>query len=161
MEQFQFAYQAGLVSQLPQHIQDLVKAAEAATQKAYAPYSRFNVGAAVLLTDGSVLTGANHENASFPAGICAERSVLGYLDMNAPEKVVAIAVAYRTEGDFHAPLSPCGLCRQTILEVQLHQDAPIAVYMTSPDGNMVMVEDARHLLPFFFSNDFLPGNADA
>jgi len=161
MEQYNFAYQTGLVSQLPPHIQDLVKAAEAATQKSYAPYSRFNVGAAVLLTDGTVMSGSNHENASFPAGICAERSVLGYYDMNGPEKITAIAIAYRTEGDFHAPLSPCGLCRQTLLEVQLHQDAPIAVYMTSPDGNMIMVEDARFLLPFFFSNDFLPGNADA
>ncbi|XZF14209.1 cytidine deaminase [Chitinophagaceae bacterium MMS25-I14] len=155
MEQFQFAYQRTLISQLPLQIQGLIEAAQKATEKAYAPYSNFKVGAAVLLTDNTILTGANHENASFPAGVCAERAVLGNIDMDSANKVTAIAVAYKSESNIQQPLSPCGLCRQTILEVQLHQQLPIALYMTSSDGQVIVVEDAKYLLPFFFSNDFL------
>lgn len=141
---------------MPAEAQDLVSAAEAAADKAYAPYSKFKVGAALLLTDGSIITGANHENAAFPAGICAERAVLGTHDMDGPAKVRAIAIAYKTTGtDPHPPLSPCGICRQSILETQLHQKSPIAVYMSSPAGAVVMVEDASFLLPFHFSSEYL------
>ncbi len=134
----------------------LISTAESAADKAYAPYSKFKVGAALLLTDGSVVTGANHENAAYPAGICAERAVLGVHDMDGPAKVKAIAIAYKTaSSDPHPPLAPCGICRQSILEVQLHQAAPIAVYMSSPDGEVVMVEDASYLLPFHFSSSYL------
>lgn len=136
--------------------QDLISAAEAATDKAYAPYSKFKVGAALLLTDGSIITGANHENAAFPAGICAERAALGVHDMEGPNKVKAIAIAYKTSHEqSHPPLAPCGICRQSILEAQLHQGTPIAVYMSSPDGEVIMVEDASYLLPFHFSSQYL------
>lgn len=155
MQQFNFDYQNTMINKLPETVQLLIEAATKATGKAYAPYSKFKVGAAILLHDGTIRTGANHENASFPAGVCAERAVLSGLDMGL-EKVTAMAVAYKTEGDFQQPLSPCGICRQTILEVQLHQQSPIALYMTSPDGRVIMVEDARYLLPFYFSNEFLP-----
>jgi cytidine deaminase len=141
---------------MPKEAQDLISSAESAADKAYAPYSKFKVGAALLLTDGTIITGANHENAAFPAGICAERAVLGVHDMDGPAKVRAIAIAYKnTSDDPHPPLAPCGICRQSILETQLHQGTPIAVYMSSPDGEVVMVEDASFLLPFHFSSDFL------
>ena len=141
---------------MPQEAQDLITTAETAADKAYAPYSKFKVGAALLLSDGSIITGANHENAAFPAGICAERAVLGVHDMDGPAKVKAIAIAYKTAAEqMHPPLAPCGICRQSILEVQLHQSAPIAVYMSSPDGEVVMVEDASYLLPFHFSSEYL------
>lgn len=156
MQQFAFPYEYTLKPQLPQPAQSLLDAAEAAAGKAYAPYSKFKVGAALLLTDGSVITGANHENAAFPAGICAERAVLGVHDMDGPQKIAAIAIAYKTDkSDMHPPLAPCGICRQSILEAQLHQGAPIKVYMSSPDGEVVMVEDASYLLPFHFSSTFL------
>ena len=151
MEQFQFPFQKALKSELPAGVQELIKAAEQAAAKAYAPYSKFKVGAALLLQDNSILTGSNHENAASPVGICAERSVLASLDMSdKSHKVTAIAVTYNPNGNNSNPLSPCGICRQSIIEVQEWQDAPIAVYMCSPDGMTIMVEDASFLLPFSF-----------
>jgi len=156
MQQFGFPYQQSLKAQLPAHIQTLISAAEAAADTAYAPYSNFKVGAALVQTDGTILTGSNHENAAFPAGICAERALFGSLNMGSGNKVLAIAIAYKTENkDRHPPLSPCGICRQTILEAQLHQQQPIAVYMSSPDGQVILVEDASYLLPFHFSSEYL------
>lgn len=156
MQQFDFPYQQSLKSQLTQAGQDIVSAAELAAGKAYAPYSGFKVGAALLLASGEVITGANQENASFPAGICAERAALGALNMDQGHKVSAIAISYKTSKEGrHLPLSPCGICRQSILEVQLHQRSPITVYMSSPDGDVIMVEDASFLLPFHFSADYL------
>ncbi len=157
MDQFQFAYQKTTVAQLPEEAQNLVAIAAKAIEKSYSPYSHFRVGAAVLLDNGEVLTGANHENASFPAGVCAERAVLGNLDMGSGHKVKAMAISYKAEGEHTMPLSPCGLCRQTIMEVQLNQHAPIALYMTGPGGQVIYVEDAGYLLPFYFSNEYLTG----
>lgn len=156
MQQFGFPFQQSLKTQLPPAVQELISAAEQAADKAYAPYSNFKVGAALVQTDGTMLTGANHENAAFPAGICAERALFGSLDMGSGNKVLAIAVAYKTDSkETHPPLAPCGICRQTILEAQLHQHQPIAVYMCSPDGQVIMVEDASYLLPFHFSSAYL------
>jgi cytidine deaminase len=156
MQQFSFAYELGLKAQLPADAQDLISAAETAAGKAYAPYSKFRVGAVLLLADGSRITGANHENAAYPAGICAERAAISQLDMYANNPVRAIAIAYvAQDGKHDAPLAPCGICRQSILEVQLHQASPIRIYMAAPDGEVVMVEDASHLLPFHFSGRFL------
>ncbi len=131
----------------------LLVAAEAAVANSYAPYSAFRVGAAVLLANGEILTGANHENAAFPVGVCAERVVLGMLDMRGPA-VTAIAVTYQTDRPLqHSPLAPCGLCRQSLLEVRVHQDAPIAVLMACPDSAVPVriVTDAADLLPLYFS----------
>ena len=131
----------------------LLAAAETAVANAYAPYSHFRVGAALLLTNGEILTGANHENAAFPVGVCAERVVLGMLDMRGPA-VTAIAVTYQTDRPLqHSPLAPCGLCRQSLLEVRVHQNAPIAVLMACPDPAVPVriVADAASLLPLYFS----------
>jgi cytidine deaminase len=156
MQQYQFPYQHTVKSKLPEDIQSLIGNAEQATQKAYAPYSHFRVGAAVLLEDGEVLTGSNHENAAYPAGVCAERAALSNLEMNdSSRKVKAIAVTYRSGDEHGKPISPCGICRQTILEVQQWQSAPIAVYMCSPDGQVIMLESAEYLLPFSFGSEYL------
>jgi cytidine deaminase len=156
VQQFDFPYELALKSQMAAEAQELISAAEAATEKAYAPYSKFRVGAALLLTDGSIITGANHENAVFPAGICAERAVLAAHNMEGPNKIKAIAIAYKIAREQHnPPLAPCGICRQSILEVQQHQSSPITVYMSSPDGEVIMVEDASFLLPFYFSGTYL------
>ena len=151
MTEFHFEYKKTTISALPEPIQQLIYLAADATKKAYAPYSNFLVGAALQMDDGTTAIGANHENASFPAGICAERALLGGLDMGSNHKVKAIAISYNSQGDHTAALSPCGICRQTILEVQLHQGAPIAIYMCSPDGDVIVVDDASYLLPFHFS----------
>lgn len=153
MEQFAFPFQTTQVAQLPAHIQQLIEEAAKATHYAYAPYSQFYVGAAALLADGSIKLGSNHENASYPAGICAERGLLsGINPLDAQQRIIAMAVNYTSKNDTSTPLSPCGICRQTILETQLAQDAPIALYMCSPDGNVLYVEDAAHMLPFYFSS---------
>jgi len=156
MQQFSFPYHSTTGSKLPAEIQNLVTAAEEACQKAYAPYSHFRVGAAVLLADGEILTGSNHENASYPAGVCAERAALSTLDMNDKTRYVkAIAITYNAGEEHGKPISPCGICRQTILEVQQWQESPIAVYMCSPDGQIIMLEDAAYLLPFSFGSEYL------
>ena len=156
MQQFGFPYELSLKAQLPVATQELLSAAEGAMEKAYAPYSKFKVGAAIILTDGNIITGYNQENAAFPAGICAERVVLGMHHMEGETKVQAIAIAYKSDNaEAHIPLAPCGICRQSILEVQLHQGTPITVYMSAPDGQVIMVEDASYLLPFHFSGKYL------
>lgn len=156
MQQFAFPYELSLKSQLPEEARALIGAAEAAAGKAYAPYSRFKVGAVLLLADGSTIAAANHENAAFPAGICAERAAIAQHNMYAKIAIVAIAIAYKSgNGKEDAPLSPCGICRQSILEAQLHQGSPIRVYMAAPDGEVILVEDASYLLPFHFSGKFL------
>lgn len=156
MEQFQFPFLHGKKSALPEEIQKLIDRAEAAADKAYAPYSHFKVGAAVLLEDGSVLTGSNHENAAYPAGVCAERAALSTLEMNdKTHRVKAIAVTYHSGDEHGKPISPCGICRQTILEVQQWQQQPISIYMCSPDGKVIVLEDAGYLLPFSFGSEYL------
>ena len=156
MQQFSFPFETSLKSQLPEHVRTLIDAAELAAGKAYAPYSRFKVGAALQLADGTRITGANHENAAYPAGVCAERAALSQHDMYGGNVIDAIAIAYKPiEGNASAPLSPCGICRQSILEAQLHQGSLIKVYMVAPDGEVIFVEDASYLLPFHFSGRFL------
>lgn len=156
MEQYAFPFRKVLRNQLDGEAQQLIAAAELAADSAYAPYSRFKVGAAAQLADGTVLSGSNHENASYPAGICAEQAVLARLDMRErKEKVVAMAVTYKGGSGLSQPLSPCGICRQTILEVQNWQKSPIKLYMCSPDGQVIMVEDAAFLLPFSFGSEYL------
>lgn len=158
MKKFQFPFKHTTTSKLPEDIQQLILKAEDATQKAYAPYSHFRVGASVLLEDGTVLTGANHENAAYPAGVCAERAALSNLEMNEhAQKVKAIAVTYHAHEDHGKPISPCGICRQTILEVQQWQASPIAMYMCSPDGQVITLDNAEFLLPFSFGSEYLAG----
>jgi cytidine deaminase len=157
MQDFKFPYERQVKTELPANIQQLLAAAEAVADKAYAPYSHFKVGAALLMEDGNMITGSNHENASYPVGICAERAALSALDMNNDaNKVKAIAVTYKPTGHTHNnPVAPCGMCRQAILEVQQWQGRPIAVYMYGPDGEVIYVDNAAFLLPFAFgSGDF-------
>lgn len=156
MDSFCFPFQRTLLSQLPAQIQRLITAARAAAQHAYAPYSNLKVGAAVLLNNDTLFTGANQENASFSAGLCAERVVLGQLTLDGSQKVKAIAIASGAGADSQAaPLSPCGICRQALLEVQLQQQQPITLYMSNAAGEVIIVEDATYLLPFHFSSEQL------
>lgn len=110
----------------------LVDAARRATDGSYAPYSHFHVGAAILLADGTVVTGANQENAAFSSGTCAERSALFYAAASHPGVAMRkIAIAARTaDGAFQAlPISPCGACRQALLEYEhLYGDMEVILY---------------------------------
>ena len=109
----------------------LIDAAKEATNRSYSPYSRFQVGAAALLSGGTVITGSNQENAAYPSGICAERTTLFYANSQYPNlPVEALAIAAQTSGDFiDHPTAPCGACRQVILETEERYNQPMRIYL--------------------------------
>lgn len=135
---------------------ELVLAARAIAEKAYAPYSKFRVGAAVLMDDGSIICGNNQENASSPVGICAERTALFWANANYPDKAVkAIAVtAIDSNGERAINLSPCGLCRQAMLETQHRYASPIRVILDSRK-RIEIIQDTESLLPLSFNGNAL------
>ena len=130
---------------------ELVLKAKEMTATSYSPYSNFKVGAAIRLADGSIYTGSNQENAAFPVGLCAERTAFFYAQANAPEQApVAIAIAAFTGGAFLAkPVSPCGACRQALLEAETRYGQPIKVLLYGDDG-IYVVDSFRDLLPLTF-----------
>lgn len=132
--------------------QGLISRAQTVAKQAYAPYSGFLVGAAVLLENGEVLQSSNQENVSFPAGVCAERLVLGYAGANYPDHapVMIAVVAKRAGEDAWAQVSPCGMCRQSINEVENRFKKPITVLILGPDGMVRRVHGISHLLPYKF-----------
>ncbi len=152
----QFNFVSTTVEELTREQQELVNAAMEITPHAYAPYSNFKVGAAVGLTDGSIITGTNIENASYPAGICAERAALSAIrPFPQGQKIKAIAVYYISSGAQCTPIAPCGICRQVILEYRSAQDEAIQMLLASPSGEVAIVDDINHLLPLFFSKQSL------
>lgn len=136
--------------------QNLLNEARKACQLSYAPYSKFKVGAALLLRNNEIICGANQENVSFPAGICAERTAISAASSIYPnEEILGIAISYETENPNETSqlmLSPCGICRQTILERANLQINPIVMLMSSDSGEVILLDDARNLLPFAFSS---------
>lgn len=132
----------------------VMKAAKEISEKAYAPYSNFQVGAAVLLENGEILQSSNQENVSFPAGVCAEQLVLGYAGANFPDQAVKIlAVAARRRGEkIWAHVSPCGICRQNINEVELRFRSAIRMLFLRPDGQVYRVDGIQHLMPLKFDD---------
>jgi cytidine deaminase len=132
---------------LPKADKELVQAARKATEKAFAPYSNFKVGAAALLRSGEVVSAANCESEVFPSGMCAERVLLYNLQINhADDPIVAFAIAsVPAERECY----PCGSCRQTLLDAQKRQQSPIRIIMSSQESATV-VDSAEELLPFSF-----------
>ncbi len=134
------------------------EAARAATAHAYAPYSRFHVGAALLLADGTVFVGTNQENAAYPSGLCAERTALFGLAVSQPghAPIVGMAVAARpAAGDF-GPALPCGACRQVMLESETRQGAAIPLLLPSRAGTILRFKSVADMLPFNFGAQDLP-----
>lgn len=134
----------------------LIERAKLATQNAYAPYSGFRVGAAVLLSNGQIIQGSNQENAAYPSGLCAERVALFTANAEYPDtKVEVIAIAAFHDGDYtETPCCPCGSCRQTMLEVENRYEYPIKVIMYGKD-KIYEVESAKALLPLSFDKGSL------
>ena len=135
-------------------IQPLIDSCIEASEGAYAPYSNFYVGAAVLLENGTIVKGNNQENAALPSGWCAERVAIFYVGSNYPdERIKAIAVTARsanyTQGE---PVTPCGSCRQSLLEYELNQQSDIPVYMISPSGEIIVSKSIKQLLPLHFEH---------
>lgn len=144
-------------SELRAQDQDLIEQARIASQNSYSPYSQYMVGAALKMEDGQIMLGSNQENASYPAGLCAERVALFHATSSYPDSVIesiAVAAKRSSETDFK-PVSPCGICRQVMLEFELKQKKPIRVILQSTDGRWVISESAQHLLPFSFGQDSL------
>lgn len=132
---------------LPKADKELIEAARKATEKAFAPYSEFRVGAAALLRSGEVVSAANCESEVYPSGMCAERVLLYHLQINhADDPIVAFAIAsVPAERECY----PCGSCRQTLLDAQKRQQSPIRIIMSSAESATV-VDSAEELLPFSF-----------
>ncbi len=130
----------------------LVHKAKDALTHAYAPYSKFLVGAALLLDDGSVVTGTNQENAAYPSGMCAERVALYSASAQHPGKrIVRLAVAARRKsGKDLVPATSCGACRQVMLEAESAQKKTFPVVMLAADENWVVIPSAADLLPYGF-----------
>ena len=139
------------VEELSESDRQLVERAKAMTATSYSPYSEFRVGAAILLQDGQIFCGSNQENAAYPVGSCAERAAFFYAQANAPEvPPVAIAIAAFTGGHFlEKPISPCGMCRQALLEAETRYGVPIRVLLYGCDG-VYVVDSIRDLLPLTF-----------
>ena len=129
----------------------LVERAKAMTESSYSPYSEFRVGAALRLQDGQVFAGSNQENAAYPVGLCAERTAFFFAQANAPAvPPVAIAIAAFTGGRFlEKPVSPCGMCRQALLEAETRYGQPIRVILYGTEG-VYVVPSMRDLLPLTF-----------
>ena len=146
------------IDELEPSLRKLVEKAKAMTQNAYCPYSRFHVGAAALLADGQVVKGSNQENAAYPSGLCAERTTLFAANANHPNTpVTALAIACYTNGHFTKDAaSPCGACRQVMLETEHRYGLPMKVVLYGEDMCYVF-NSAADLLPLNFVAESLLG----
>lgn len=136
-------------TELPPEYQELLDCAKKALNISYSPYSSFKVGAAILLEDGTMVPGANQENASYPLCLCAERNALAVANIQYPsQKMVAMAVVAAKEDIF---VSPCGACRQVIWENEQRNRAPITMLIQGPEGKVYSFKSIGDLLPFGFS----------
>lgn len=145
------------LTELPLPIQNLMNQAVAARLKAYAPYSNFQVGAAILLKNGTIVLGSNQENAAYPSGLCAERTAVFSAGANFPnEQIIAICIsASSTLKDTLEPIPPCGACRQSLLEYENKQKNNIPIYFMGKAGEIIQSPSIKNLLPFTFREDSL------
>lgn len=134
---------------------DLLRAAQSSINLAYAPYSEFKVGAMALLANGKTVAGSNQENASYPVGICAERVLLSAVSSLYPGIAIqAIAISYHnTNGQSNKPITPCGICRQSLTETETRFQQPIRLILAGETGKVWVIPRASMLLPFGFSGE--------
>jgi cytidine deaminase len=137
--------------------QGLMQQAIEIRKKAYAPYSKFRVGAALLLDNGEVILGSNQENAAYPSGLCAERTAIFYAGANYPEaKILKIAITATSDTTPNkTPIPPCGSCRQSIAEYEFKQESPIEMFFMGESGMVYKSNSLKNLLPFTFDKNFL------
>ena len=153
-KEIKIAYQEfDSLSELEAPDRNLVQASIEATSQSYAPYSNFNVGAAVLFEDGVIVKGANQENAAYPSGLCAERTALFYASASRPDKAMtAIAIAAGQNGRLcRTPVSPCGACRQVMAQYQLKSGMPMKVLLVG-EHKIWKFEKIDDLLPLIFDS---------
>ena len=156
-QQFSFDYACfASASELDPADKALLEKARAITAAAYAPYSNFKVGAAAVLDDGRIVTATNQENASYPVGICAERTLLSAESaMHANKRILTLAISYASEGKNDRPISPCGLCRQSLAEYEQRSQQPIRLLLGGQTGAVYIIPDCVSLLPLGFSGEDL------
>jgi cytidine deaminase len=144
------------ISELSVNEQKLLQEARRITSMAYAPYSGFHVGAAVLLENGMIITGNNQENSAYPSGLCAERVALFYANANYPDsEVKTIAISAAKNGVLvNEPVKPCGGCRQALAEVEVRFETPIRIILDGQDSILVL-NGVESLLPLSFSKKAL------
>lgn len=144
------------IVELPESDQQLLSEARRITAMAYAPYSGFHVGAAILLDNGQIITGNNQENSAYPSGLCAERVVLFYANANYPDsKVKTLAVSAAKNGILvNESVKPCGACRQALAEAEVRFDFPMRIILDGQNSIMVL-HGVESLLPLSFSKKSL------
>jgi len=154
-KKFEFEYKVyDDISELDKADIYLLSKARSVTTQAYAPYSNFFVGAAAVLDNGEMVLGTNQENASYPVGICAERVLLGNAATTYPNVgITTMAISYdsKTIKSDH-PISPCGMCRQALLEYELRTAKPIRLILSGQKGKIIIVRTVSSLLPFAFTS---------
>lgn len=141
------------IQELPIDVQNLMEKAVEIRKKAYAPYSKFRVGAALLLDNGQIVLGSNQENAAYPSGLCAERVAIFYAGANFPEaKILKIAISATSDTNSNTtPIPPCGSCRQSIAEYEFKQETPIEIYFMGATGEVYKSHSIGNLLPLSFN----------
>lgn len=145
------------IQELPSVEQKLMLKAIEVRKNAYAPYSKFRVGAAILLENGEIVVGSNQENAAYPSGLCAERVAIFQAGTVYPEvAILKIAITAASDGNTtNTPIPPCGACRQSIAEYEIRQDTPIEIYYMGERGTIHQSASLKNLLPFMFEKKLL------
>jgi len=145
------------IEELANDVQNLMQQAVEVRKKAYAPYSQFRVGAALLLDNGKIVLGSNQENAAYPSGLCAERVAIFHAGSVYPEaKILKMAITAASDNNqTKAPIPPCGSCRQSIAEYEIKQETPIEIYFMGEIGEVYQSASLKNLLPFMFDKKFL------
>jgi cytidine deaminase len=154
--EYNFSYEVyDSVDQLNEQDAWLLQEAREVSQNAYAPYSNFQVGAVAKLVNGEIVAGSNQENASFPVGLCAERVLLASASSLYPKVAIeSIAVSYRsTLVESNHPITPCGICRQSLQEYEERLKNPIRLILGGLEGKIFVIPKASMLLPLSFTSD--------
>ncbi|MFN8243471.1 MAG: cytidine deaminase [Ferruginibacter sp.] len=154
-EEYRFAFEVyNTADELSPGDAWLLTEARNVTQSAYAPYSNFNVGAVAKLANGEIVAGTNQENASYPVGICAERVLLSTAATLYPNVAIeTMAISYHNmNGDSSHPISPCGICRQTLCEYEERMKRPIRLILSGMEGTVYVIEKSSNLLPLSFGS---------
>jgi cytidine deaminase len=157
-EQYQFSFEVyDSIEELQEEDAWLLSEARSVTAHAYAPYSHFQVGAVARLANGEIVAGSNQENASFPAGLCAERVLLAAVGSLYPKvPIITMAISYHNENaPSDHPISPCGICRQSLSEFEERVKHSVRLILGGMEGKVYILQQASALLPLSFTGDDL------
>jgi cytidine deaminase len=157
-KKFEFNYTVyDSIEELPEEQRWLLNEAREVTEQAYAPYSKFQVGAVAKMANGEIIAGSNQENASFPVGLCAERVLLASISSVFPKiPIETIAISYKSEHQqSDHPISPCGICRQSLQEFESRVNHPVQLILGGMTGPVYVIDSASRLLPLAFTSEEL------